>query len=42
VGKMAAFGPRQLLERVPAPPGGRALMRLGDSRRERLIKFAAR
>jgi predicted O-methyltransferase YrrM len=42
VGKMAAFGPPHLLARAPAPPGGRALMRLGDDRRERLIRLAAR
>jgi predicted O-methyltransferase YrrM len=42
VGKMAAFGPRHLLEQAPAPPGGRALMRLADDRRERLIRFASR
>jgi hypothetical protein len=39
---MAAFGPRHLLEQAPAPPGGRALMRLADDRRERLIRFASR
>ena len=42
VGKMAAFGPPHLLEQAPAPPGGRALMRLPDERRERLIKLAER
>jgi len=42
VGKMAAFGPPELLAAAPAPPGGRALMRLGDDRRERLIKLAER
>jgi len=42
VGKMAAFGPPHLLARAPAAPGGRALMRLGDDRRERLIKLAER
>jgi len=42
VGKMAAFGPPHLLAQAPAPPGGRALMRLGDDRRERVIKLAER
>jgi predicted O-methyltransferase YrrM len=42
VGKMAAFGPPHLLEQAPAPPGGRALMRLPDERREKLIKLAER
>ena len=42
VGKMAAFGPPELLAKAPAPPGGRALMRLPDDRRERLIKLAER
>lgn len=42
VGKMAAFGPPGLLARAPAAPGGRALMRLDDDRRERLIKLATR
>ena len=42
VGKMAAFGPPHLLQQAPAPPGGRALMRIPDGRRERLIQLAAR
>ena len=42
VGKMAAFGPPELLQRAPAPPGGRALMRLPDGPRERVINFGAR
>ena len=42
VGKMAAFGPPHLLAKAPAAPGGRALMRLKDDRRERLIRLAER
>jgi predicted O-methyltransferase YrrM len=42
VGKMAAFGPPHLLKGAPTALGGRALMRLGDDYRERLIKLAER
>jgi predicted O-methyltransferase YrrM len=42
VGKMAAFGPPQLLEQAPVPPGGRALMKIDPNRREKLIKLTAR
>ena len=42
VGKMAAFGPPHLLAKAPAAQGGRALMRLNDDRRERLIRLAER
>jgi predicted O-methyltransferase YrrM len=42
VGKMAAFGPPDVLERLPVPPGGRLLGRLGPQRFERIVRLAAR
>ena len=42
VGKMAAFGPPDVLEQVPVPPGGRLLGRLGAERLERVVRLAAR
>jgi predicted O-methyltransferase YrrM len=42
VGKMAAYGPLDVLERLPVPPGGRLLGRLGPERFERVVKLAAR
>jgi predicted O-methyltransferase YrrM len=46
VGKMAAFGPADLLARLPIPPGGRLLGRvagkLAPEARERAIRFGAR
>ena len=41
-GKMAAFGPPDLLRRVPAPPGGRLVTRLSDRAFERAVRLAAR
>jgi hypothetical protein len=42
VGKMAAYGPPEVLARVPVPPGGRLLGRLDGERLERLVGIAAR
>jgi predicted O-methyltransferase YrrM len=46
VGKMAAFGPPELLAQLPIPPGGRLLGRvagkLSPGARERAIRFGAR
>jgi predicted O-methyltransferase YrrM len=46
VGKMAAFGPPDVLQRLPIPPGGRLLGRLvgkaSPAARERAISFGAR
>ena len=42
VGKMAAYGPPDVLERLPVPPGGRLLGRLGPQQFERVVKLAAR
>jgi predicted O-methyltransferase YrrM len=42
VGKMAAFGPPHLLAKAPTAAGGRALMRVSDDRRERLIRLGER
>jgi hypothetical protein len=42
VGKMAAFGPPHVLERLAVPPGGRLLGRLGPEHFERVVKLAAR
>jgi hypothetical protein len=42
VGKMAAYGPPDVLEGIPVPPGGRLLGRLAPERLERVVKLAAR
>jgi predicted O-methyltransferase YrrM len=42
VGKLAAFGPRDVLSRVPTPPGGRLLARLAPRLQEATINLAAR
>jgi predicted O-methyltransferase YrrM len=43
VGKMAAFGPAELMRSVPVPPGARILSRLGDRPLDVLIRaFATR
>lgn len=46
VGKMAAFGPPELLERLPIPPGGRLIGRmagkLAPTARERVFRAASR
>jgi predicted O-methyltransferase YrrM len=42
VGKLAAFAPREVLARVPTPPGGRLLARLGPRFQEAAITCAAR
>jgi predicted O-methyltransferase YrrM len=41
VGKMAAFGPPQLMRSVPAPPGARLLSRLGDRSLDLAIRVLA-
>lgn len=42
VGKLAAFAPREVLGRIPKPPGGRLLTRLGPRLQEAAISLAAR
>jgi predicted O-methyltransferase YrrM len=42
VGKLAAFAPREVLGRIPTPPGGRLMARLGPRLQEAAISRAAR
>jgi predicted O-methyltransferase YrrM len=42
VGKMIAYVPREVLARIPVPPGGRLLGRLDGDRLERVVGIAAR